>query len=116
VDTLWFSTNGRRLYVQAGAWLHALDVEPSGLTARRTRALPDPDTRTGPAADGQGTLLVSGLQSALPDVRSLAEAQSWASASGAPAAVPSGPILARLQLTVNERGEVRPAGGAEPAN
>jgi WD40 repeat protein/subtilisin-like proprotein convertase family protein len=114
VSALWFSARGRRLHVQAGAWLHSLDVDPAGLIPRRTRALPDAGTRAEPAADGQGVLLLGGLHDGLPDVRRLTESQSWTEASGATTDLAL--IAARLQLAVNERGEVRPAGESDAMN
>jgi WD40 repeat protein len=111
VNALWFAAEGR-LHVQSGAWLHTLDVDSAGLSASRSRALPDPSTQAGPTAGGDGLLLLTGAPNALPLVQRLGEAGSWASRTDG-VAESAAAIATRLALTVNELGEVRPVGDGD---
>ncbi len=63
VDRLWLAEDGRRLIVQAGYWLHALNVQPAGLAPRYTRLLSDAPTAAQPDAAGRQVAMLSGATS-----------------------------------------------------
>jgi WD40 repeat protein len=110
VNAVWFSADRSQLMVQSGAWVHVLDVDTAGLTARHSTPLPDADTRIGPAADGQGVLLFGTTPGALPGVTRLARSQSWASPVDVDRNSPLARTIAgRLNLTVDAMGAMRPA-------
>jgi WD40 repeat protein len=108
IDAVWFAHGGKHLYLQMGAWLHALDVEADGLVARRTRALPDPETRAWPAPDDRSVFLISGPQADVPAIRRLSDAESWAQPPGTSLAELAETTRVRLGLVVNELGQLKP--------
>jgi WD40 repeat protein len=107
VSRLWFDADGRTLAVQAGAWLHTLELDASGLIARRSRPLPDADTLLAPGP-GREWLALTAASTLNPGVARFGANGSWAPAPR-PGAMPSPDLVrARLRLTVNELGEIRP--------
>lgn len=113
VDGLWF-LDERRLLVQAGAWLHSLAVEATGLEPVWSRLLPGGDTLAQPLSGGHELLLVEGAFSTSPTGRRLPLGGSWAPPLTQPVPRIAAALGSSLQLTVNEAGEIRPLGTATP--
>ncbi len=107
VDGLWF-IDEHRVLVQAGAWLHALEVTSSGLDAISSRMLPDGGTLVRPMVGGRELLLVSNPFSAVPAVQRVPMQESWAAQSETAPAELQAELTSRLHLAINEMGEARP--------
>jgi WD40 repeat protein len=112
VEDLWFAGGGKRLYVKAGAWLHALEVGTAGLDLQGSEFLGDADARVLPAAGGDVWRVIAASSIAPQRVR-------WP--GGVPPTAP-GPteapaaawIQRRVALGVGEAGDLRSQGSSAP--
>jgi WD40 repeat protein len=107
VDRLWF-LDEQHLLVQAGAWLHTLEVESTGLEPTSSRLLPDGGTLLSPLAGSGELLLVRRAFSAQPEPLRVPLSGSWAAPLPEPLPRLTESLTARLQLRIDELGETQP--------